>query len=37
MTFEENEADREPPNLGGFFILCDPLRISSVSAFNAPL
>jgi len=20
MTFDENEADREPPQLGGFFI-----------------
>jgi hypothetical protein len=23
MTFDENGADREPPDLGGFFILCD--------------
>ena len=29
MTFEENGADREPPELGGFFIESSPLRPSA--------
>jgi hypothetical protein len=29
MTFDENEADREPPKLGGFFIADCRLPISN--------
>jgi hypothetical protein len=32
MTFDENGADREPPQLGGFFIEILPLRSSASSA-----
>ncbi len=27
MTFDENGADREPPQLGGFFVGTEPDRI----------
>jgi len=28
MTFDENVADREPPELGGFFIGSKPVGLS---------
>jgi hypothetical protein len=35
MTFDENGSrSRKPPELGGFFILCDPLRFSASSALK---